>query len=299
MTQWTTASAGKSANKCKVALRCLQTSIFIQPHVLYSSPASATPSGMEDELRCPHCKSLFDNPVLLPCFHALCFPCSELLTIRTSTTGSSSAASSTSSATGDSVNSDHEHLDKVSISSEADSGVVADRCPRPGSFTGTPSCQLPAAPPSVSSLSCPVCRKLCLFDESGAANLPRYRLIQYIIERRRISLSDGPRCEMCDTDPRPAAVVCEQCSVHYCEGCRELCHPARGPLAKHSLVKPKTTAVVPSREPVLCPDHAVQLQFFCGTCKVPACQLCINVNRHGTHDVQPITGVCKAQKVSK
>lgn len=43
-------------------------------------------------------------------------------------------------------------------------------------------------------------------------------------------------------------------------------------------------------------DHMEQLQFYCGTCKVPACQLCINVNRHGTHDVQPITGICKAQK---
>lgn len=240
---------------------------------------------MEEELRCPHCKGLFEDPVILPCFHSLCFSCAEELT------GSSSSSTS-------SVSSDQEHLDKISISSQADSGVVADR--PPGSITSntttTPSCQLPAAPPSVSSLSCPACRKLCLFDECGAKNLPRYRLVQSIIERRVNSLTDGPRCEMCDTEPRLAVVVCEQCAVHYCESCRELCHPSRGPLAKHTLVKPKLSAPMTAKAS-LCPDHTEQLQFFCGTCKVPACQLCINVNRHGTHDVQAISGVCKAQKV--
>lgn len=171
---------------------------------------------------------------------------------------------------------------------------------RPNSFASTPSCQLPAAPPSVSSLSCPTCRKLCLFDESGARNLPRYRLVQSIIERRH-SPSSAPPCEMCDSEPRPAVVVCEQCVVHYCEHCRELCHPARGPLAKHTLVRAKQATngggANVAREAMLCVDHSEQLQFFCCTCKTPACQLCINVNRHGTHDVQPITGICKAQKV--
>lgn len=97
-------------------------------------------------------------------------------------------------------------------------------------------------------------------------------------------------------------MVCEQCAVHYCDPCRELCHPARGPLAKHSLVKPKAatnSAQSPQREAMLCVDHSEQLMFFCCTCKVPACQLCINLNRHGTHDVQPITGICKAQKVRR
>lgn len=197
--------------------------------------------------------------------------------------------------------SDQDQGDKLSLSSEADSGVVADPPGRPNSFASTPSCQLPAAPPSVSSLVCPLCRKLCLFDESGARNLPKYRLVQSIIERRS-SLSSGPDCEMCDNQqkPRPATVVCEQCSVHYCDPCRELCHPARGPLAKHSLVPPRDLAKRNSQNqsPVqmLCSDHSEQLQFFCGTCKVTACQLCINVNRHGTHDVQPIQGICKAQK---
>lgn len=192
----------------------------------------------------------------------------------------------------------------MSLSSEADSGVVADPPPppgRPNSFASTPSCQLPVAPPSVSSLACPACRKLCLFDESGARNLPRYRLVQSIIERRCSSSSSSPSCEMCDSEPpRPAVVVCEQCAVHYCEPCRELCHPARGPLAKHNLVKPVqslSSAQSPTRDAMLCSDHAEQLQFFCVTCKLPACQLCINVNRHGTHDVQPIIGISKAQKV--
>lgn len=248
---------------------------------------------MEDELRCPHCKAVFADPVLLPCFHSLCFQCAQDLTVSQDSSSSSAA----SSAAGDS-SAASDQLDKVSLGSEADSGVVADRAPaRPGSFSSSnaPPSQLPY----VSSLPCPVCRKLCLFDESGARNLPRYRLVQSIIERRRSSLADGPRCEMCDCEPRLATVICEQCSVHYCDPCRELCHPARGPLAKHVLVKPKAPATATTKEAPLCADHAEQLQFFCGTCKVPACQICINVNRHGTHDVQQIGGICKAQKVSE
>nr|XP_032830058.1 E3 ubiquitin-protein ligase TRIM9-like [Petromyzon marinus] len=44
-------------------------------------------------------------------------------------------------------------------------------------------------------------------------------------------------CELCDGDrPEAASVLCEQCQVAYCNACRERCHPARGPLARHRLL---------------------------------------------------------------
>lgn len=48
---------------------------------------SCVSSGaMEEELRCPHCKRHYVDPVLLPCYHALCLRCAELLVVPASAT---------------------------------------------------------------------------------------------------------------------------------------------------------------------------------------------------------------------
>ncbi|KAM7353568.1 E3 ubiquitin-protein ligase Trim9 isoform 2-T2 [Cochliomyia hominivorax] len=299
---------------------------------------------MEDELRCPTCKQLFANPVLLPCFHALCLGCAlDIQTpytpgaILASVTGgssslnggtlhsvaatihphpsgaapnhhshththaatrhssNSSAASTASSATGsESVTSDQDQADKVSILSEADSGVVCcSNTSRPVSYAGTGFLQGAAsAPPGAAySLTCPLCRKIVFFDEGGVRNLPPYRAMESIVDR--FCAREALRCQMCETDPKVASLVCEQCEIRYCDACRELCHPARGPLAKHTLVKPKGAAQ--QRESV-CGEHEDILSMYCLTCKMPACPECINDQRHPQHEVQPISTTCKAQK---
>ncbi|XP_058981617.1 E3 ubiquitin-protein ligase TRIM9 isoform X1 [Musca domestica] len=109
----------------------------------------------------------------------------------------------------------------------------------------------------------------------------------------RFCAREALRCQMCETDPKVASLVCEQCEIRYCDACRELCHPARGPLAKHNLVKPKGAAQ--QRESV-CGEHEEVLSMYCLTCKIPACAECINDQRHPQHEVQPITTTCKAQK---
>ncbi|XP_073826739.1 E3 ubiquitin-protein ligase Trim9 isoform X3 [Musca autumnalis] len=308
---------------------------------------------MEDELRCPTCKQLFANPVLLPCFHALCLGCAlDIQTpytpgaILASVTGggssslnggtihsvaatvhphpsgvggagphhshvhnhthastrhssNSSAASTTSSATGtESVTSDQDQSDKVSILSEADSGVVCcSNTSRPVSYAGTGHITnllqgAASAPPGAAySLTCPLCRKIVFFDEGGVRNLPPYRAMESIVDR--FCAREALRCQMCETDPKVASLVCEQCEIRYCDACRELCHPARGPLAKHNLVKPKGAAQ--QRESV-CGEHEEVLSMYCLTCKIPACADCINDQRHPQHEVQPISTTCKAQK---
>ncbi|XP_075153185.1 E3 ubiquitin-protein ligase Trim9 isoform X2 [Haematobia irritans] len=310
---------------------------------------------MEDELRCPTCKQLFANPVLLPCFHALCLGCAlDIQTpytpgaILASVTGgaggvsggsslngatihsvaatvhphpsgansahphhphnhthpstrhssNSSAASTASSATGtESVTSDQDQSDKVSILSEADSGVVCcSNTSRPVSYAGTnlllQGAAAASAPPGAAySLTCPLCRKIVFFDEGGVRNLPPYRAMESIVDR--FCAREALRCQMCETDPKVASLVCEQCEIRYCDACRELCHPARGPLAKHNLVKPKGAAQ--QRESV-CGEHEEVLSMYCLTCKIPACAECINDQRHPQHEVQPISTTCKAQK---
>ncbi|KAM8716809.1 hypothetical protein ACLKA7_003647 [Drosophila subpalustris] len=298
---------------------------------------------MEDELRCPTCKQLYANPVLLPCFHALCLGCA--LDIQTpytpgaplgsvaATNGGgaggasaahapingqgggggpgagvgvgarhsshSSAASTASSATGsESVTSDQDQSDKVSIFSEADSGVVCcSNTSRPVSYAGTGQLQgllqgsVVAPPGAAYCLTCPLCRKLVFFDDGGVRNLPTYRAMEAIVDR--FCAREALRCQMCETDPKVASLICEQCEIRYCDQCRELCHPARGPLAKHTLVKPRGAAQ--QRESV-CGEHEETLSQYCLNCKMPACGQCIGEQRHQQHDVQSINVTCKAQK---
>ncbi|XP_049548915.1 E3 ubiquitin-protein ligase TRIM9 isoform X1 [Anopheles darlingi] len=217
----------------------------------------------------------------------------------TSSASSSSSASSTtgSSSATESVSSDQDQADKVSILSEADSGVICCTS-RPGSYAGTPNLQGLLFPPSgsgssVYSLVCPVCRKLVFFDELGARNLPLYRAMESIVDR--FCEREALRCQMCETEPpKVATVICEQCEIRYCDACRELCHPARGPLAKHSLTKPRGACQL--RESI-CGEHTEPLTMYCMGCKLPICNQCIGEqNRHQSHDLQSITAMCKAQK---
>ncbi|EDW25475.1 GL26615 [Drosophila persimilis] len=305
---------------------------------------------MEDELRCPTCKQLYANPVLLPCFHALCLGCA--LDIQTPYTpgvalavaggsgasangghnglhgqvnggpGSvsgggaasgvangagpgtrhsshSSAASTASSNTGsESVTSDQDQSDKVSIFSEADSGVVCcSNTSRPVSYAGTGQLQgllqgsVVAPPGAAYCLTCPLCRKLVFFDDGGVRNLPTYRAMEAIVDR--FCAREALRCQMCETDPKVASLICEQCEIRYCEPCRELCHPARGPLAKHTLVKPRGA---PQQRESVCGEHEETLSQYCLNCKIPACGQCIGEQRHQAHEVQSINVTCKAQK---
>lgn len=201
-----------------------------------------------------------------------------------------------SSSASESIASDQDTADKVSILSEADSGVICTS--RPSSYAGTPNLQALLFPPSggaVYSLTCPICRKMVFFDDAGARNLSPYRTMESIIDR--FCEREALRCQMCEIDPKIAAVVCEQCEIRYCETCRELCHPARGPLAKHMLTAPRGGAI--SGRETVCVEHTSEtLTLFCLTCKLALCQQCVGDNRHQSHDIQSIAAICKSQKVS-
>lgn len=251
---------------------------------------------MEEEIRCPVCKQFFINPVLLPCYHALCLNCAVHLqqpahnNVHVTTVATENAESVASGSSGD-----YQESDKLSILSETDSGVVCTS--RPNSYVGTPNGLLY---PSALSISCPYCHKVVYFDENGAHNLPKYRVMQNIVDKygevRNLTL----KCQMCETEPaHDATVMCEQCDVLYCEMCRESCHPSRGPLAKHSLTEPKRQSNV-SLKPKdgKCFEHQDEnLSMYCLVCKIAVCGQCLMDSRHTSHDVQAIALMCKAQKV--
>lgn len=149
------------------------------------------------------------EPVLLPCWHALCLSCAVNLQAPPDSPPESTADSSNA------PGSDQE-ADKLSILSETDSGVVCSSTStssRPGSYVGTPGNG--GFPPSGGTLclSCPVCQKTVYFDEGGAHNLPKYRAMQHIVDKYQESRNTRMQCQMCEGEPRDATVACEQCEV--------------------------------------------------------------------------------------
>ncbi|XP_019869309.1 E3 ubiquitin-protein ligase TRIM9 [Aethina tumida] len=249
---------------------------------------------MEDELRCPACKQFFGNPVLLPCYHALCLLCAVNLQQPASNNAGQNSQSENAESVASGSSGDYQESDKLSILSETDSGVVCTS--RPNSYVGSPNGQLF---PTALSLACPVCSKVVYFDENGAHNLPKYRVMQNIVDRygelRNLTL----KCQMCENEPaNEATVMCEQCEVLYCESCRESCHPSRGPLAKHVLTEPKRgpTGIAKAKDGK-CAEHGEEtLNMFCLVCKIGVCAVCLMDSRHASHDVQALAMMCKSQK---
>lgn len=50
----------------------------------------------------------------------------------------------------------------------------------------------------------------------------------------------------------------------------------------------------------ICGEHNELLTLYCTACKLPACNLCVvnDSRQHHSHDIQSISTMCKAQKVS-
>ncbi|VEL16004.1 unnamed protein product [Protopolystoma xenopodis] len=102
---------------------------------------------------------------------------------------------------------------------------------------------------------------------------------------------------------RPAVHFCEQCQIFYCPDCLLQCHPARGPLARHTLLSASQGQAVlrekqQRQELELCARHANEpLGLFCFQCRQALCCLCLPDHTAG-HPIEPMKTACKDHKVS-
>lgn len=253
---------------------------------------------MEEELKCPVCARLYTNPVLLPCFHNVCQACA--VSIQLPAQQLSAQVEENSQGLPDY---DLGDIDKCSVVSETDSGVVVNS--RPNSYVGTPSIgniYFQVTQGCVTGISCPKCKRCVYFDDAGVNCLPRNRVLENIVDKYGENKNIVVKCQLCEKDAQDAALMCEQCEVFYCESCRESCHPSRGPLAKHNLVpqnqgKPLLRAKNKSRE-TKCLEHTEEtLSMYCSNCKLTVCCMCTQDEKHQGHDVTALGGISKAQKV--
>ena len=260
---------------------------------------NASGAKMEEELKCPVCRRLYTNPVLLPCSHSLCLACAVSVQASAQQFQPNSEEGNNSL-----VEYDYPDLDKLSLVSETDSGVVCNS--RPNSYVGTPSIGclfLNSVQGTSLGIACPVCKRIVLLDEQGANILPKNRVLESIVDKYSENKQYVIHCQLCEGKSTPATLMCEQCEVFYCDHCRENCHPARGPLAKHNLVPPaegKTLLHTKHKnKESKCAEHTDEnLSMFCMLCKTTVCYICVQDGRHINHDVQALGAMCKSQKVS-
>ncbi|KAK6999213.1 E3 ubiquitin-protein ligase TRIM9-like isoform X2 [Biomphalaria glabrata] len=266
---------------------------------------------MEDELRCPVCCRFYTKPVLMPCAHSLCVACALSCQEPAQNLLPQSMSSACSESDSGTVISDHTSLldfpdiDKLSIVSETDSGVVCNS--RPSSYVGTPSVAnifLQSLQSCSYGIKCTVCERLVFLDENGALSLPTNRVLEAIVHKyQNQSKKVEIKCERCLIDHRPAAVMCEQCEVFFCEPCRNQCHPSEGMYAKHNLVDPTQGDMIlkykrRNSKEHKCGEHPSEsLGMFCLSCRLPVCSVCAKDGRHMTHEVQLLPTMCKKQKV--
>uniref|UniRef100_H2YPM1 E3 ubiquitin-protein ligase TRIM9 n=1 Tax=Ciona savignyi TaxID=51511 RepID=H2YPM1_CIOSA len=243
---------------------------------------------MEEELQCPVCHCIFNDPVILPCNHNVCYQCANTL-IHPSTELKVELPSAYNIVTQQFPQHD---ADKVSLLSEtvlsdSDSGYSASssggsdtpctpssttivndpfhshasaisiaQTTTPATLTGV---NLPSLPESVSCLTCPICNRASFVDDRGINGLPRNKAMNSIVGRYTRTLDASlllrrPQkpvqiCQLCEgKSPQVATVKCLQCEVLYCNVCREKCHPSRGPLAKHTLVNADSEKQEPARK---------------------------------------------------
>lgn len=204
-------------------------------------------------------------------------------------------------------------------------------------------------------LACPLCHRIvALMDEKAINHLPRNRALERVLAKLvgeeavasalhpdNPARQGVPICQLCD-EPDPlnmdplsiggarigeggqshggtaATMWCEQCSIFYCEECRERCHPKRGPLLKHTLHPAATGAEIVRQkrqnQPPLCPAHPHEpASLYCIACCVAICNDCVlpadtlhttcirTPNSYGQHahsEVQSLHTYCKHKKVS-
>lgn len=255
---------------------------------------------MDVELTCPACNKYYNNPVCLPCSHSICMACALRL----------QAAVNNYSSTEEQARLDFSDVDKMSLYSEADSGVsMGTGSSRPNSYLAMSRMDLLSPTPlheACTCLICPAkgCRKIHYLNEEGVGALPKNRVLEMIVDKYQTDKNFIAPCQKCPAEHKKAAKsMCEQCEVFYCEKCKDESHPLRGPLAEHNLVSPSEGRTILRRrtreKELKCKEHLEEnLTMYCLICKQTVCYLCIQEgDRHLNHDVQATASICKSHKV--
>ena len=140
------------------------------------------------------------------------------------------------------------------------------------------------------SITCPECRKTSAIPSGGIKQLPNNFFINRIVDevalKEKVTGEEDVRCDLCVRED-PAVVLCFDCGVFLCNHCHES-HKYSREYQGHSMSQlkelrkeKKDINVRPKAKPLLCQEHDMELNFYCGTCEQLVCHYCTTTDHNG------------------
>uniref|UniRef100_A0A8K9XDH3 Midline 2 n=1 Tax=Oncorhynchus mykiss TaxID=8022 RepID=A0A8K9XDH3_ONCMY len=202
---------------------------------------------LESELTCPICLELFEDPLLLPCAHSLCFNCAHRILV--------------------SHCSSNKPLESIS----------AFQCPTCRYVITLNHRGLEGLKRNVTLQN--IIHRFQKASVSGPNSPSESRR-----HTATMSLEHRISCQFCEQDPpREAVKTCVTCEVSYCDRCLRATHPNKKPFTSHRLVEPVHDAHLRG---LTCLEHENEkVNMYCIVDDQLICALCKLVGRHREHQV--------------
>ncbi|RXM32703.1 E3 ubiquitin-protein ligase Midline-1 [Acipenser ruthenus] len=211
---------------------------------------------LESELTCPICLELFEDPLLLPCAHSLCFSCAHRILVSHCT------------------------------SNEPVESISAFQCPTCRYVITLNQRGLEGLKRNVTLQN--------IIDRFQKASVSRPNSPSETRRERAFdgntmtTSSEKVQCQFCDQDPPQDAVkTCVTCEVSYCEDCLKATHPNKKPFTGHRLIEPIPDSHLRG---LMCLEHEDEkVNMYCVTDEQLICSLCKLVGRHRDHQVAALS----------
>uniref|UniRef100_A0A665XEH3 Probable E3 ubiquitin-protein ligase MID2 n=1 Tax=Echeneis naucrates TaxID=173247 RepID=A0A665XEH3_ECHNA len=211
---------------------------------------------LESELTCPICLELFEDPLLLPCAHSLCFNCAHRILVSHCSTS--------------------KPLESIS----------AFQCPTCRYVITLNHRGLEGLKRNVTLQN--IIDRFQKASLSGPNSPTESRRVQP--QRPAVVAKMDPRisCQFCEQDPpREAVKTCVTCEVSYCDRCLRATHPNKKPFTSHRLVEPVPDTHIRG---LTCLEHENEkVNMYCLVDDQLICALCKLVGRHREHQVSSLT----------
>lgn len=208
---------------------------------------------LESELTCPICLELFEDPLLLPCAHSLCFNCAHRILVSHCTP------------------------------SEPIQSISAFQCPTCRYVITLNQRGLEGLKRNVTLQN--IIDRYQKASRSGP-NSPKETRREGAVPDSGAMTSPGDRvqCQFCEQDPPQDAVkTCITCEVSYCDECLKATHPNKKPFTGHRLIEPLLDSHLRG---IMCVEHEDEkVNMYCVTDEQLICALCKLVGRHRDHHV--------------